>query len=170
MSTCKWGHSAVTTRLTHKPRLADRDMFMRFHGGGVGHMYMCQIEPWLDSTGWGTTWPSLKDRDPDPDSERPQDNIGSNRPTNSGNTLCNTEGDEGSADEESGEDTDMNELEDEDGEDPERSEEDEEDEEDGEENFGTGNWPTNESNHSLGRDEEDANSDSSGDEADGDSL
>jgi len=30
-------------------------------------MYMHQVEPWLDTTGWGTTWPTLKDRDPDPD-------------------------------------------------------------------------------------------------------
>lgn len=45
-------------------RLADRDMFMRFRGGGVGHMYMRYIEPWLDGTGWGKSWPSLHDRDP----------------------------------------------------------------------------------------------------------
>ena len=82
-------------------------------------MYMCQIEPWLDSTGWGTTWPPLKDRDPDLDSKPPLDSGNSNKPTDTGNTLCNTEGNKGSADEESGEDIDMNKLEDEDGRDPE---------------------------------------------------
>ena len=45
-------------------RLADHDMFMWFHGGGVGHMYMRQVEPWLDATRWGKTWPSLSDREP----------------------------------------------------------------------------------------------------------
>ena len=47
-------------------RLVDRDMFMRFRGGGVGHRYMRQVEPWLDETGWGTQWPSLSNKDPDP--------------------------------------------------------------------------------------------------------
>ena len=47
-------------------RLVDRDMFMRFCGGGVGHRYMRQVEPWLDKTGWGSQWPSLSNRDPDP--------------------------------------------------------------------------------------------------------
>ena len=39
---------------------------MRFCGGGIGHRYMCMIEPWLDQTGWGTMWPSLEDREPNP--------------------------------------------------------------------------------------------------------
>ena len=48
-------------------------MFMRFRGGGVGHLYMRHVEPWLDATGWGTTWPSLRDREPaDPQPEAPQ--------------------------------------------------------------------------------------------------
>ena len=42
-------------------------MFMQFCGGGVGHLYMRHIEPWLDETGWGASWPSLGDRDPYPD-------------------------------------------------------------------------------------------------------
>ena len=52
--------------------LADRDMFMRFRGGGIGHIYMRQIEQWLDTTGWGTTWPLLRGEDPNPD--LPSDN------------------------------------------------------------------------------------------------
>ena len=28
-------------------------------------MYMRQVEPWLDATGWGATWPSLEDREPE---------------------------------------------------------------------------------------------------------
>ena len=144
-------------------------MFMRFHGGGIGHMYMRQIEPWLDATGWGTTWPSLKDRDPDPDSEPPLGDGDSSRPTTSGNSLHDMEGDESGADEEGGEDIDMSELEDEDGKDPEQPEEDEEDEEDGEDN-GTGNQLANKNARSLDRDGEDANGEPSGDETDGDSL
>ena len=48
---------------------------MRFRGGGVGHDYMRAVEPWLDLTGWGTSWPPLNDRDPEPDI----DNIGSSQ-------------------------------------------------------------------------------------------
>ena len=47
-------------------RLVDRDMFMRFRGGGVGHRYMRQVEPWLDATGWGASWPSFTHRIPEP--------------------------------------------------------------------------------------------------------
>ena len=36
---------------------------MRFRGGGIGHRYMRQIEPWLDGTGWGMSWPSFGDRE-----------------------------------------------------------------------------------------------------------
>ena len=57
--------------LTYPLRLADHDMFMRFRGGGVGHLYMHQIEPWLDETGWGSSWPLLRDRDPCPDQDPP---------------------------------------------------------------------------------------------------
>ena len=49
-------------------RLVDWDMFMHFRGGGVGHTHMRHIEPWLDRTGWGTTWPSLDHREPAPPS------------------------------------------------------------------------------------------------------
>ena len=41
---------------------------MRFRGGGIGHRYMRMVEPWLDQTGWGTVWPSLEDREPNPSS------------------------------------------------------------------------------------------------------
>ena len=47
-------------------RLVDRDMFMRFRGGGIGHRYMRQVEPWLDATGWGASWPSFTHRNPEP--------------------------------------------------------------------------------------------------------
>jgi hypothetical protein len=40
-------------------------MFMRFRGGGIGHMYMRPIEPWLDRTGWGNSWPSLQHMEPE---------------------------------------------------------------------------------------------------------
>ena len=109
-------------------------MFMQFGGGGVGHIYMCQIEPWLDATGWGTTWPLLKASDPDPDGEPILDNGNSSRPTVPGYILCGPEGNENSADEESGEEVDMSELEDEDGEDLEQPKEDDEYGEDREEN------------------------------------
>jgi len=29
-------------------------MFMRYRGGGVGHLYMRAIEVWLAETGWGS--------------------------------------------------------------------------------------------------------------------
>lgn len=29
-------------------------MFMRYRGGGVGHLYMRAIEVWLAKTGWGS--------------------------------------------------------------------------------------------------------------------
>ena len=111
--------------LTHIFRLADRDTFMRFRGGRIGHMYMCHIEPWLDSTRWGTMWPSLQDRDPDPDLEpMPLSQIGQI-----------TEGDGDSEDEDSGdEDSDM---EDGDGEDLEQPES-EEGDSDNDDNEGTG--------------------------------
>ena len=49
--------------------LADRDMFMRFRGGGIGHRYPQEFEAQLSGAGWGTSWPSMKDRDPEPDPE-----------------------------------------------------------------------------------------------------
>ena len=54
---------------------------MRFRGGGVGHEYMRAIEPWLDSTGWGASWPVLEDRDPEPD-----DNVGGSQQEVGSNT------------------------------------------------------------------------------------
>jgi hypothetical protein len=113
--------------LTHSLRLADRDMFMRFRGGGVGHLYMRQIEPWLDATGWGASWPMLRDRDPCPDQDSPQQE-------SSGAEM--DEEDENIGDSNSEKDEEMSDVEDEIEEDPERledsDEESDEDEEDGE--------------------------------------
>lgn len=48
----------------------DRDMFMRYHGGGVGHLYMRAIEAWLAETGWGSpNIPTPSGGDPDPEEE-----------------------------------------------------------------------------------------------------
>ena len=33
---------------------ADCDMFMRYQGDGVGHLYMRAIKAWLAKTGWGS--------------------------------------------------------------------------------------------------------------------
>jgi hypothetical protein len=128
-------------------------------------MYMRQIEPWLDATGWGTTWPSLKARDPDPDGEPLTDNGDSSGPTIPGCILCGPEDNENSADEESGEDVDMSELEDEDGEDPEQPEEDDKDGEDGEENRAS-SGPTHENTRSWDRDGRDVRDAPSGGETD----
>jgi len=111
-------------------RLVDRDMFMRFRGGGIGHMYMHQVEPWLDATGWGATWPSLKDRDPDPDFEPPsQENNTGSALTTQGDQAY--EGEETSGDEGGGEDTDMSKIEDGDGEDPEQPDDEDTSDDDG---------------------------------------
>lgn len=50
---------------------------MRFRGGGIGHGYMRLIEPWLDQTGWGTTWPSLNHMEPNhrPDTDNSQNQM-----------------------------------------------------------------------------------------------
>lgn len=137
-------------------------------------MYMRQIEPWLNATGWGTTWPSLQDRDPDPDpvpeQESPPDNNPHSRPTASGDVLHSTEDTENGADEDSGEEMDTSGLEDEDGEDLEQPKEDEEDEEDGHEN-GTGSRPTDENPRPWDEDGGgEASDELSGDETDGDSM
>jgi hypothetical protein len=71
-STCKPLGDLLSMGLTHSLRLVDRDMFMRFRGGGVGHLYMRHIEPWLDRTGWGASWPLLSNRDPHPDQDPQQ--------------------------------------------------------------------------------------------------
>ena len=113
--------------LTHPLRLSDRDMFMRFRGGGVGHLYMRQIEPWLDATGWGASWPLLRDRDPYPDQDSPRQESSSDE--------TDTE-DENDQDDNSDEDEEMSDVEDDIEEDLEQSEdsdeEGDEDEEDGE--------------------------------------
>ena len=88
---------------------------MRFRGGGIGHIYMRQIEQWLDATGWGTTWPSLGREDPNPDLA-----------SDNGNSLgCGME-DIGDDAEEEDEDEDdsvgEDDVEDEDGEDEEQPE------------------------------------------------
>ena len=46
----------------------DRDMFMRYRGGGVGHLYMRAIEVWLAETGWGSDDWALLSTDEDADS------------------------------------------------------------------------------------------------------
>lgn len=129
-------------------------------------MYMRQIEPWLNATGWGTTWPSLQDRDPDPDQEPPLDTSPHSRPTVSDDILHSTEnnGDDGD------EDISMSGLEDDDGEDLEQPEEGEEDEEEGDEN-GTGSGPTKENTHPWdGGGGGEAGDELSGDETDGCSM
>ena len=96
---------------------------MRFRGGGVGHMYMRQVEPWLEATGWGATWPSLHDREPDASQEEPMhvgDGAGPSAPMAS--HQCGG-GNDNSGDEDSGEDTGPGELDDNDGEDLEQPEE-----------------------------------------------
>ena len=47
---------------------ADHDMFMRYRGGGVGHLYMRAIEVWLAETGWGSDDWALLSTDEDTDS------------------------------------------------------------------------------------------------------
>ena len=39
-------------------------MFMRYRGGGVGHIYMRAVEVWLAETGWGSN-NTLASRDED---------------------------------------------------------------------------------------------------------
>ena len=107
---------------------------MRFRGGGVGHEYMRQVEPWLDGTGWGKVWPSLKDREPvdSGDEASPQTNTGATpagvpkgRPGGQGQDVDDEdeeseESKESEESEESEEDTDTGDLGDHDAEDPER--------------------------------------------------
>ena len=102
--------------------LADRDMFMRFRGGGIGHIYMRQIEQWLDTTGWGTTWPLLRGEDPNPD--LPSDNGNSPGHGIDGVDEDEDEDGDGDGDEDRGEDEDNDagegDVDDEDGEDQEQ--------------------------------------------------
>ena len=150
--------------LTHLPRLADRDIFMRYRGGGVGHLYMRHIEPWLDATGWGTTWPSLEDRYP----EDPEDNQeNSARPSTSTQSRHqNNDGNGDSGEDNSGKETDPSDVEDDDGDDPEQPEDDS-DEDSEDDTNSSGNAKRN--GHS--KDEESRNrGDESDDEAEGHHL
>jgi len=81
-------------------------------------MYMRHVEPWLDATGWGTTWPSLRDKYPDL-TQQEHTNTG---PTSPQSHRQSYEGDEDGGGEDSKNITDTSELEDNDGEDPERLE------------------------------------------------
>ena len=96
-------------------------MFMRFRGGGIGHTYMRQVEPWLDATGWGNTWPSLKDREPvdSGDEETNPAGVPGDKATEDEDEQSE-ESEEDS--EESEEDSDVDDLGDGDAEDPERPE------------------------------------------------
>lgn len=96
-------------------------MFMRYRGGGIGHLYMRETEQWLNSSKWGSSWPSsLRDRDPNPDQELPPHNSSSAAATSAqsrGYGSDSTEGDLG-GDSESDEEhvgSDPGELTDEDG-------------------------------------------------------
>lgn len=105
---------------------------MRFRGGGVGHMYMRQVEPWLDATGWGATWPSLEDREPEDQGCDPSITEGTNA------EPITSPQDGGSGDENSDDDIETGEFEDDDGDDPEQPEDSEDDCSD-EETGGNGN-------------------------------
>ena len=53
-------------------------MFMRYRGGGVGHLYMRAIEIWLAETGWGSN-DTLASTNEDADSaEDAEDSEGEN--------------------------------------------------------------------------------------------
>ena len=89
---------------------------MRFRGGGVGHLYMCHVEPWLDATGWGTAWPSLRDREPvNPQPEAPQHTNEGPAPT--GIPQGDQSGRSNDEEDNDGEEADMGELADHDAED-----------------------------------------------------
>jgi len=109
--------------------LADRDMFMRFRGGGIGHIYMRQIEWWLDATGWGTTWPSLGGKDPCPD-PLSEDGNSPGHGSNNGEDDVGDEGEDGDEDEDEVESE--GDVDDEDGEDQEQPEESDDDSDSGE--------------------------------------
>ena len=98
---------------------------MRFRGGGVGHLYMRHVEPWLDATGWGMTWPLLQDREPDVAQDTPAQSHGGTGSAISTGGQQRREGDGDGEDDDSEEDTDPGEQDDNDGEDLEQPEEDE---------------------------------------------
>jgi hypothetical protein len=51
-------------------------MFMRYRGGGVGHIYMRAIEAWLAETGWGSDDTPTFDTNEDSDSEGSSEDSG----------------------------------------------------------------------------------------------
>ncbi|KAF9644427.1 hypothetical protein BDM02DRAFT_3190600 [Thelephora ganbajun] len=57
----------------------DRDMFMRYQGGGVGHLYMRAIEAWLTETGWGSDDALACNLDSDADSEEEGEDSGDSK-------------------------------------------------------------------------------------------
>ena len=68
----------------------DRDMFMRYRGGGVGHIYMRAIEQWLGETGWGQGIPNTGGSEPQgegqPQQEESEDESDSERGSDSDST------------------------------------------------------------------------------------
>ena len=59
-------------------------MFMRYRGGGVGHLYMRTIEVWLAETGWGSNDP-LVSTDVDSSEEDSEDSDNSEDNGSGGN-------------------------------------------------------------------------------------
>ena len=105
-------------------------MFMRYRGGGIGHLYMREIKQWLNSSKWGSSWPSsLRDRDPSPDQEPPPQGSGNTATTSAQNTGYKSDSTEGDLGEDSNSAGSDRELTDEDGEgeDPEQSDDSDED-------------------------------------------
>ena len=122
-------------------------MFMRFRGGGVGHTYMRQVEPWLDATGWGNTWPSLKDREPA--------DSGDGETNSPGVPGRKTTEDEDEESEESEEDSDADDMGDGDAEDLERPESPDVDDSDEDLDIaGDGNGQAHSNDDGLGSDDE----------------
>jgi len=81
-------------------------MFMRFRGGGVGHLYMRLVEPWLDATGWGATWPSLGNREPASTAPAPppQDRQANRNAESNGNDVESDGSEDGDSEDGDGED------------------------------------------------------------------
>jgi hypothetical protein len=128
---------------------------MRFRGGGVGHMYMRQVEPWLDATGWGSTLPSLEVKYPDSEHGPPPHDEG---------------GDSNGAreDEDSEDDVDPGDIEDNDGEDPEQPDEDDPSGSDSDEDVNAGGKVNKQRGSRHGGGE--ASGDETEEEAEGDHL
>ncbi|KAF9642248.1 hypothetical protein BDM02DRAFT_3193612 [Thelephora ganbajun] len=64
----------------------DRDMFMRYWGGGVGHLYIRAIEVWLTDTGWGSDATLACNLDSDTGSEEGEDSGDSEDGGSNGNS------------------------------------------------------------------------------------